>query len=120
MYACTLTFTGEEAKKVYGDAQTFLKKIVSEGLLQANGVVGLFPASAEGDDIVVYDEDGTDEIGVLRGLRQQAEVGGTNKYHCISDFVAPKSGGLRDYVGMFAVTAGLGCKELCDKCVRCH
>ena len=104
---------------MYDDAQTFLKRIVSEGLLQANGVVGLFPASSEGDDIIVYDVDGAEEIGALRGLRQQAEADGINKYHCMSDFVAPKSSNLRDYVGMFAVTAGLGCKELCDKCVRC-
>jgi 5-methyltetrahydrofolate--homocysteine methyltransferase len=95
-----------------------LKKIVSGGLLRANGVVGLFPASAERDDITMYDVDGGEEIGVLHGLRQQAELDhGDGKYHCISDFVAPKSSNLRDYVGMFAVTAGLGCKELCDRFV---
>lgn len=98
-----------------------LKKIASEGLLQANGIVGLFPASSEGDDITLYSTDGKEEIGTLHGLRQQAEMD-SNRYHCLSDFVAPKSSKVQDYVGMFAVTAGLGSKELCTKyvCLRMY
>ena len=75
-YVCIIVRTyvllaGPEAKKTYEAAQVMLEKIVTEDLLKAHGIVGLFPASAEGDDITVYDEEGSKVIGKLHGLRQQ-------------------------------------------------
>ena len=92
--------------------------IVEQKLLTANGVVGLFPAYSDGDDIKILDiDDHSKIIDTLYGLRQQAErqvdQGGVTL--CLSDFVAPKSSGIIDYVGMFAVSAGFGSAELCEK-----
>ena len=63
--------TGAEAKKVFDDAQVLLQRIIDEKLLEAHGIVTLLPAQSVGDDIIVYDEGGTDVIGVLHGLREQ-------------------------------------------------
>lgn len=108
---------GAEAKKLYEEAQAMLKKIAKEGLLVAHGVVGLFPARSRGDDIVVLSEDSGSSTGVLYGLRQQAvkDSGAPEPCLCLSDFIAPESCGTTDYIGMFAVSAGFGTKELCDK-----
>lgn len=65
---------GAEAKKVFDDAQVLLQRIVDEKLLEAHGIVTLLPAQSVGDDIVVYDEGGTDIIGVLHGLREQVDM----------------------------------------------
>ena len=70
-YTCTLFPTGAEAKRVFDDAQAMLTKIVEQNLLQAHGVVAIFPAHSEGDDIVVLSEDRGTKLGVLYGLRQQ-------------------------------------------------
>lgn len=105
---------GPEAKRVYNDAQNLLKTIITTNKLQAHGVVAFFPANSVGDDIEVYNENG-EVIEVLRGLRQQAEKEALDKspYLCLSDFVAPKSSGKKDYIGMFAVTAGHGVDKMC-------
>jgi 5-methyltetrahydrofolate--homocysteine methyltransferase len=104
--------SGETARKLYDDAQRMLDRIVEERWLTANGVVGLFPANAVGDDIEVYlDERRGEPHAVLHQLRQQGEHRPGVPNRCLADFVAPKETGIRDYVGLFAVTAGLGAAD---------
>ena len=105
---------GEQARKVYEDAQAMLKKIIEGRWLQANGVMGLFPANRVGDDIVFYtDESRTQVLSTWYGMRQQTEKqavdGVMRPSRCLSDFVAPV--GVADYAGMFAVTAGIGAEK---------
>jgi 5-methyltetrahydrofolate--homocysteine methyltransferase len=105
--------TGEAARKLYDDAQRMLDRIIAEKWLTASGVFGLFPAnSVDDDDIEVYtDESRRDVRAVLRQLRQQTEHRPGVPHRSLADFVAPRSTGLRDYVGAFAVTAGIGAPE---------
>ncbi|MDX1636889.1 MAG: methionine synthase, partial [Balneolaceae bacterium] len=105
---------GEEARKLYDDARRLLDRIVKQQLLQANGVMGLFPANSVGhDDIEIYSDDTRTEVQtVLHTLRQQAQKRRGEPNKALADFVAPKKSGLRDYVGGFAVTAGLGADKL--------
>jgi 5-methyltetrahydrofolate--homocysteine methyltransferase len=102
--------SGEAARKLYQDAQAMLDKLIAEKWLTASGVLGLFPANAtEGDDIEVYTDEGrTEVLTTLHQLRQQSEHRPGIPHRSLADFVAPKETGLRDYVGGFAVTAGLG------------
>ncbi|RCS56798.1 methionine synthase [Parvibium lacunae] len=106
---------GEQARKVYADAQAMLKKIVEGRWLQAHGVFVLYPANRTApEDITLYaDEARTQPILTWHGLRQQTQkpTGETNK--CLADYVAPV--GYADYVGMFAVTAGIGVEERAKK-----
>jgi 5-methyltetrahydrofolate--homocysteine methyltransferase len=104
--------TGEAARRLWDDAQAMLDRIVDEGWLRANGVVGLFPANSVGDDIEVYtDESRTEVRTTLCNLRQQGEHRAGVPHRSLGDFVAPRETGLADYVGAFAVTAGLGAQE---------
>jgi 5-methyltetrahydrofolate--homocysteine methyltransferase len=106
---------GKEAGKLFEDAQALLGRIVDEKLLTAKAVIGLFPANAVGDDdIEVYtDERRTEVLTVLHHLRQQSEKPSGRPHRCLSDFIAPKQTGVADYIGAFAVTAGIGTDELC-------
>ncbi len=98
---------GEEAQKLYADAQKMLEKIVDEQWLEARGVIGFFPANAVGDDIEVYaDESRDDVVHVLHNLRQQDQKRNGKPNYCLSDFIAPKDSGKADYIGGFAVTTG--------------
>ncbi len=104
--------TGEEARKLLDDANRMLDRIEREKWLTARGVAGFFPAASVGDDVEVYaDEDRTTVLTTLHGLRQQGQhrEGVANK--CLSDFVAPKESGLRDHIGAFSVTSGIGIEE---------
>ncbi|WP_116451772.1 methionine synthase [Blastococcus litoris] len=105
--------TGEAARRLYEDAQAMLDRIVDEKWLTANGVLGLFPANqVDGDDIEVYTDESRGEVlTTLHQLRQQTEGRDGAPRKSLADFVAPKATGLRDYVGAFAVTAGLGSME---------
>ncbi len=104
--------TGEAARRLYDDAQVMLDRIVDQHWLTANGVVGLFPANAVGDDVEVYlDESRQDPHVVLHQLRQQGQHREGVPNRSLADFVAPKETGLKDYVGAFAVTAGLGAAD---------
>ncbi len=104
--------SGQAARKLYDDAQAMIDRVISEGWLTASAVVGLFPANSVGDDIEVYlDEHRETPAAVLHCLRQQGEHRPGIPNRNLSDFVAPKATGLRDYVGAFAVTAGLGAQE---------
>ncbi|WP_283616892.1 methionine synthase [Mycolicibacterium poriferae] len=104
--------SGEAARKLYDDAQEMLDTLIKEKWLQANGVIGFFPANAVGDDIEVYTDDGRSEVlTTLRNLRQQGEHREGIPNRSLGDFVAPKDTGLADYVGGFAVTAGLNSQD---------
>ncbi|WP_304044846.1 methionine synthase [Jatrophihabitans endophyticus] len=104
--------SGEAARKLWDDAQAMLDRIVDERWLTASAVVGLFPAAAVGDDIEVYTDEGRTEVRTtLHQLRQQAEHRSGIPHRSLADYVAPKDTGLRDWVGAFAVTAGLGSAE---------
>lgn len=105
---------GEEAKKLHNDAMLLIEEVVQKKMLTAKGVVGIWPANSVGDDIEVYSPDGSELLGTFHTLRQQEEREDTT-YHAMSDFVAPKSSGKKDYVGAFAVSAGFGCEEVCSK-----
>ena len=104
--------TGQTARKLYDDAQEMLDRLAGEKWLTAHGVVGLWPANSVGDDIEVYLTDHHDEpYEVLHQLRQQGQHREGVPNRSLSDYVAPKSTGLRDHVGGFAVTAGHGTQE---------
>jgi 5-methyltetrahydrofolate--homocysteine methyltransferase len=99
---------GEVARSVYSDAEAMLERLVAERWVSANGIVGLWPANSVGDDIVVYgDEERTRPLATLHTLRQQLERDAAHPNHALSDFVAPASSGVADYIGAFAVTTGL-------------
>jgi 5-methyltetrahydrofolate--homocysteine methyltransferase len=102
--------SGETARKLFEDAQQMLDRVVEKGWLTANAVVGLFPANAvEHDTVEVYtDESRTEVLQRLEHLRQQGQHREGVPNRSLADFVAPKETGLADYVGAFAVTAGLG------------
>ena len=101
---------GESARSTYAEGQAMLKRVVAEGWLHANGVVGLWPANSVGDDIEVYaDDTRTEVIATIHTLRQQtSQDRGRAENYALADFIAPKSSGIADYIGGFAVTAGLG------------
>ena len=105
--------TGEAASRLYEDAQAMLDQLIAQRWLRASGVFGLFPANqVDGDDIEVYtDESRTAVRTTLHQLRQQTEGRDGAPRMSLADFVAPRSTGLHDYVGAFAVTAGLGSAE---------
>jgi 5-methyltetrahydrofolate--homocysteine methyltransferase len=104
--------SGETARKLYDDAQRMLDQLIEGRWLTAHGVVGLFPANAVGDDIEVYlDESRSEPEAVLHQLRQQGAHRPGVPNRSLSDYVAPKESGLKDYIGLFAVTAGLGSHE---------
>ncbi|MDD4190723.1 MAG: methionine synthase [Mangrovibacterium sp.] len=103
---------GEQARKVYADAQKMLDQVIAKKMLQANGIVGLWPAHAEGDDIVLFeDESCVTETGRFYHLRQQEKKKEGVPNFCLSDFVAPGEAGKTDYCGAFAVTAGIGIEK---------
>src|SRR5690606_787716 len=103
---------GEQARQIYQEGNLLLDKIISEKLLTARGVYGFFPAHAVGDDVELYaDPERTRVLERFFFLRQQAEKSGSPN-RCLADFVAPKDSGLADYIGAFAVTSGIGLKEL--------
>jgi 5-methyltetrahydrofolate--homocysteine methyltransferase len=111
---------GEQAKKVFDDAQALLRQIVDEKLLTARGVYGFWPAVTHGDDIVVsaVSNGSVDQAAAptrFSMLRQQWERPGQNDYRSLADYIAPAEVSRTDYLGAFAVTTGIGCDELADK-----
>ncbi len=112
---------GEEAKSLFAEANVLLDEIVAKKLLTARGVYGLFAANAVGDDVQLYTDDARKTpLSTFHFLRQQgvAEKGGPSR--SLSDFVAPQGSGLRDHLGAFAVTTGIGLQELCDSFRKQH
>jgi len=107
---------GEEAQRVFDDAQAMLNKIAEEGEITANGMVGIFPANSVGDDIEIYsDESRTEVLQVSNQLRQQGEKKAPFVNHCLADYVAPKKSGVADYIAAFAVTGGIGEREVAQR-----
>ena len=105
---------GPEAASLHDDALALLRRIRREGLLAARGIVGLFPANSDGDDIVLYTgESRSERLAVFPCLRQQFAKPGGRPNLSLADFVAPSCSGVRDYAGAFVVTAGEGVAELC-------
>jgi len=104
---------GEEATRLFKDANKMLDEIVSRRLFTANGVIGLFPANSDGDDVVLYEDETRErEIERFLFLRQQNEKGAGLANHCLGDYVAPIESEKADYFGGFAVTSGLRVNEL--------
>ena len=109
---------GPEAKKLFADAQAMLKRMVAEKWVTASAVIGFWPANASGDDVDLYTDDTRNKKRVtLHTLRQQMarENRRDRANTALADFLAPKESGLADYVGMFAVTAGIGEEEALTK-----
>ncbi|MGE5679465.1 MAG: methionine synthase [Bacillota bacterium] len=107
---------GTEARKLFDDANKLLDEVIKKRLLKANGVIGLFPANSAGDDIEVYsDESRKGILTTFHTLRQQSAKSKGVPNIALSDFIAPKESGKVDYIGGFAVTAGIGIEELIKK-----
>jgi 5-methyltetrahydrofolate--homocysteine methyltransferase len=103
---------GNEARKLYDDAQQMLQLIIKEKWLTANAVYGIFPANSDGDDLVIYDDQNRSSIRTrFTNLRNQTLKDKGQPNLCLSDYVAPVSSGITDYLGAFAVTAGIGVEE---------
>ncbi|MSQ77379.1 MAG: methionine synthase [Nitrospiraceae bacterium] len=112
---------GEKAAELFRDAQKLLKEIVSKKLLTARGVYGFFPANSAGDDIEVYaDESRKKVLTTFHTLRQQSEKPSGQANQALADFIAPRSSGVADYLGGFAVTTGIGIEALCARFEKDH
>ncbi|MDG1331525.1 MAG: methionine synthase [Crocinitomicaceae bacterium] len=100
---------GEEATKLFADAKEMLNSIANENWLQHKGIIGIFPANAVEDDILIYDpEDETKQISVQHAMRQQTKKAAGVTNIALSDFIAPVDSGKKDYIGGFVVTSGIG------------
>ncbi|GJP84050.1 hypothetical protein CLOP_g14142 [Closterium sp. NIES-67] len=107
---------GQEAKKLFDDAQAMLRDIVENKKLTVRGIVGIYPANSVGDDIVLYkDESRSEVVETMHTLRQQAEKENDEPYMALSDFIAPATTGVKDYLGMFVVSSGFGLEEMVQK-----
>jgi 5-methyltetrahydrofolate--homocysteine methyltransferase len=107
---------GEQARQIFADANRLLDRIIEKNLITARGVYGLFPANAVGDDVELYaDSTRGTVLERFHFLRQQANREGSEPCRSLVDFIAPKETGLPDHIGAFAVTSGIGQKELCDR-----
>ncbi len=108
---------GTEAVRVYADGQRMLKRLIEGRWLTANGVIGLYPANTvNDDDIAIYTDNSRDEVAMTwYGMRQQTEKhvidGVIRPSRCLADFIAPLDSGIKDYIGVFAVTAGIGVEK---------
>jgi len=109
---------GPEARKLFDDARQMLEQMMAESWVEARGIYGIFPADRVGEDILVYEEDGrgdASEDGTVSArflmLRQQQRQRSGGPYLSLADYVAPQAAGVRDHIGAFAVTAGLGCAD---------
>jgi len=112
---------GEAARQLYDDAKATLKQLIEEKWLTANGVVGFWPANSLGDDIELYaDQTRTKRLATLHTIRQQMDREKGKSHLALADFVAPKETGLVDYVGGFAVTAGIGEEDVARRFERAN
>jgi 5-methyltetrahydrofolate--homocysteine methyltransferase len=113
--------SGKEAKKLFDDANSLLDEVISKKLLTAKAVIGLYPANSVGDDVELYTDESREEIlTVFHMLRQQVQKTTDQPYLSLSDFVAPKASGVKDYMGAFAVTSGIGIEKIIEKFEKDH
>jgi 5-methyltetrahydrofolate--homocysteine methyltransferase len=107
---------GTQARQVFTEANALLDRIIERNLITARGVYGFFPANAVGDDVELYTDSTRGKIlDRFHFLRQQANREGSEPCRSLADFIAPEETGLPDHIGAFAVTSGIGLKELCDR-----
>jgi 5-methyltetrahydrofolate--homocysteine methyltransferase len=107
---------GAHARQLFAEGNALLDRIIENKLLTARGVYGLFAASVAGDDVELYtDSSRTRVLAQFHFLRQQANREGSEPCRSLADFIAPRQTGLCDHIGAFAVTSGIGLKELCDR-----
>jgi 5-methyltetrahydrofolate--homocysteine methyltransferase len=107
---------GAQARQVFAEGNTLLDVIIEKKLITARGVYGLFPAAAIGDDVELYADDTREKVlERFHFLRQQSNREGSEPCRSLADFIAPRETGLHDCIGAFAVTSGIGLKELCDR-----
>jgi 5-methyltetrahydrofolate--homocysteine methyltransferase len=107
---------GVQARQIFTDANALLDVIIAQNLLTARGVYAFFPANAVDDDVELYTDDRRETVlESFHFLRQQANREGSEPCRSLADFIAPKQTGLHDHLGAFAVTSGIGLKELCDR-----
>jgi 5-methyltetrahydrofolate--homocysteine methyltransferase len=107
---------GAQARQIFTEANSLLDAIIEKGLIHAHGVYGLFPAGAVGDDVELYSDAARENVlERFHFLRQQSDREGNEPCRSLADFIAPKETGLCDHIGAFAVTSGIGLKELCDR-----
>jgi 5-methyltetrahydrofolate--homocysteine methyltransferase len=106
---------GAQARQVFAEGNALLDVIIEKKLITARGVYGLFPACAVGDDVELYTDDKREMVlERFHFLRQQSNKEGSEPCRSLADFIAPREAGLPDHIGAFAVTSGIGLKELCD------
>lgn len=107
---------GAEARRLYEEAREVLEEMIAKKVARASAIAGIFPAAAVGDDILIYADDSRQQVEqVLPMLRQQKTLPGEKSFLCLSDFIAPKSSGIKDYLGMFAASAGFGVDHYAEK-----
>ncbi len=112
---------GEQARSVFADAKAMLQRVVEQNWLTARGVMGFFPAARQDDDIVLYaDDTRSSQLAVLHHLRQQNVKPPGQPNYCLSDFIAPADSGGADYIGAFAVTAGVGIEAHLERFAQQH
>jgi 5-methyltetrahydrofolate--homocysteine methyltransferase len=112
---------GEAARNLFDDAQAMLKQLIAEKWLKANAVVGFWPANSVGDDVELYtDESRSKVLATLHTLRQQMARDGDKSNLALADFIAPKDSGVADYIGGFAVTAGIGEEDVARRFERAN
>jgi 5-methyltetrahydrofolate--homocysteine methyltransferase len=112
---------GSEAKKLYQDALDMLDKMVSEKWVEARATIGLFPANSVGDDIEIYSDESRNQLlGIQHTLRQQTKKVSGQPNLALSDFIAPKDSGIRDYIGGFVVTTGIGLEKHVERFEKDH
>jgi 5-methyltetrahydrofolate--homocysteine methyltransferase len=113
--------TGPAARELFGHGQDLLIRLAEDGRLRARGVYGFWPAAAAGDDIVLYtDASRGHELGRIPMLRQQRDWGDDRPMHCLADFIATAESGIADWIGAFAVTAGIGADAIADEFAAEH
>ncbi len=110
------TEQGPQARQIFAEGNALLDRIIEKNLITARGVYGLFPSSAVADDVELYTDGARGKVlERFHFLRQQANREGSEPCRSLADFIAPRETGLCDHIGAFAVTSGIGLKELCDR-----
>lgn len=102
---------GDEAKKLYEDGQIMLDKIIQKNMLKANGVFGFYPAVSRNEDIILFNTNGSEKLVEFNFIRNQRIKNDNEPNLCLSDFIIPESENRKDFIGLFAVTAGLGAEK---------